>query len=113
MQRDDVVSMSLRRYLNVACPLDCILGPCASYEYKCDNGRCISDDVSCGAYKSCGAGDECHLSSGAIAGIVVGGLAAVALIVVVLVMIGCCMRRQRLPTTTVSENNSFILRFLK
>ena len=77
-----------------------VLGPCASYEYECNSGRCIDDDLSCTQYKSCGDDDNCRLSSGAIAGIVIGCLAGVGIIVIVLVMV-CCCRRKRLPTTTV------------
>ena len=76
-----------------------IVGHCASWEYSCDNGRCIADEASCTGYKSCGDGNECHLSAGAMAGIVIGSLAGATGIVIVIVMIFCCMRKQRVPTT--------------
>ena len=74
-------------------------GHCASYEYACDSGRCIDADLSCSKYKSCGDGDSCRISSGAIAGIIIGCLAGAG-IVVIIVVIMCCRRRNR-PTTTV------------
>lgn len=55
------------------CP--CIsLGYCYSYEYECENGRCIDDSIKCNGFNPCGDGSDCRLSAGVIVGIVLGSL---------------------------------------
>lgn len=85
-----------------------------SYEYNCGNGRCIDDSLSCNGYKSCGDGNSCHwLSSGAVAGIVIGALAGMALVVTLIVVLCCCRRRRKLPTTMVSMCMMWKLTWIK
>ena len=35
-----------------------VLGPCTDDEFKCDNGRCISDDVAFDFNDNCGDGSD-------------------------------------------------------
>ncbi|WAR11657.1 LRP12-like protein [Mya arenaria] len=43
-------------------------GYCYSYEYSCDNGRCISEDSNCNGYDPCGDQSDCRLGVGEITG---------------------------------------------
>lgn len=83
-------------------------GVCASYAYKCDSGRCINDDIVCNGYNSCGDGDNCRLSSGALAGIIVGSLAGATAIVIIVVMVYCCRRKRNLPTTMAAPGGQVV-----
>ena len=36
-----------------------ISGVCDSWEYNCDNGRCIDNSLTCNGYNSCGDYSDC------------------------------------------------------
>ncbi|KAL3860801.1 hypothetical protein ACJMK2_010868 [Sinanodonta woodiana] len=73
------------------------VGMCESYEYKCDNGWCINNDLNCNGYNPCGDNSDCQvkLSTGAVIGIVIGCVVFVGLIISTVICIYCCMRRQQ------------------
>ncbi|KAK3581171.1 hypothetical protein CHS0354_024704 [Potamilus streckersoni] len=59
------------------------MGECETYEYQCDNGRCIDDAINCNGYNPCGDSSDCQLSSHEVAGIFV----PCALVLVLLIMV--------------------------
>ncbi|XP_053376169.1 cubilin-like [Mercenaria mercenaria] len=69
-------------------------GLCYSYEYSCDNGRCISDSLTCNGYNPCGDYSDCSviIAGGAIAGIAIGSVVFVTILSVVIVIM--CRRRR-------------------
>ncbi|KAL3858919.1 hypothetical protein ACJMK2_009168 [Sinanodonta woodiana] len=68
------------------------MGGCETYEYQCDNGRCIDDAINCNGYNPCGDSSDCHLSSHEVAGIFV----PCALVLVLLIMVlGLLIQRHR------------------
>ncbi|XP_053379436.1 uncharacterized protein LOC128548493 [Mercenaria mercenaria] len=85
----DIFSIIITTYEDSSCP---------SYAYKCANSRCINQDLACNGYDSCGDGSGCFLSTAAIIGIVIGGLAGLALIISVVICCICATRRRRAAT---------------
>ncbi|KAK3576107.1 hypothetical protein CHS0354_032232 [Potamilus streckersoni] len=85
------------------------VGICDSWEIRCDNGRCIQDEMNCNGYNPCGDHSDCKLPVGSIVGIVIGSLAGLAIVMTVIVVSICCYRRRkfrnmpsqgRVPNTT-------------
>lgn len=78
-------------------------GICYSYEYSCNNGRCIDNSLTCNSYNPCGDYSDCDvvLTVGGIAGVVIG--CAVFVTVVIIVIIICRRRR-----TIIVQRNSHV-----
>ena len=92
--------------------IKCVPGSCKSYEYGCDNGRCIDDSLSCGPYKSCGYEVECNLSSRILMGFTVYLVGAVlCLSLIVLLMVCYCGRSRKLTTVGNKRKLSLKLPF--
>ena len=70
-------------------------GACRSEGFKCENGRCIDNNLRCFGENPCGDKSECHsgLSKAAIAGICVDAFSFAA--VVTAVVISCDYRRHK------------------
>ncbi|XP_033755134.1 abnormal cell migration protein 13-like [Pecten maximus] len=78
-------------------------GTCLSSETACKRGQCISKSLECDGYNQCGdSTDECKMSGGPIAGIIVAVIVVVAVISVVFV----CWRRRRASHGAVIKYNS-------
>ncbi|KAK3598882.1 hypothetical protein CHS0354_036185 [Potamilus streckersoni] len=73
------------------------VGSCDSFEYKCDNGWCINNDLNCNGYNPCGDNSDCQmkLSTGAVIGIVIGCIVLVGLTISMVICIYCCMHRKQ------------------
>lgn len=76
---------------------------CQRDDFKCNNGICISGDITCNGYDDCGDNSDeeegCSLAAGIIAGIVI----SVIVFVFCLVVVGLCVRRRRMSYTRVTE----------
>ncbi|KAK3579797.1 hypothetical protein CHS0354_022106 [Potamilus streckersoni] len=68
---------------------------CDSWEIRCDNGRCIQDEMNYNGYNPCGDHSDCKLPVGSIVGIVIGSLAGLAIVMTVIVVSICCYRRHK------------------
>ncbi|XP_060580226.1 uncharacterized protein LOC132737014 [Ruditapes philippinarum] len=79
-------------------------GYCPSYGHTCSNGRCIDDDIVCNGYNSCGDNSSCDLSTGAIIGIAVGGVAGLAIVVSAIICCVCCAKRTGMRQGTTVQN---------
>ncbi|KAK3598885.1 hypothetical protein CHS0354_036188 [Potamilus streckersoni] len=88
-------------------------GPCDSYEYECNSGWCINDELKCNGFNPCGDHSDCHLklSSGAVVGIVVGCIILVGISVSVAICIYCCLRKKKgfKGTVTCVSNQPVVL----
>ncbi|KAL3860799.1 hypothetical protein ACJMK2_010866 [Sinanodonta woodiana] len=88
-------------------------GPCDSYEYECDSGWCINDELKCNGFNPCGDHSDCHLklSSGAVVGIIVGCIFFVGIAVSVTICIYCCLRKKKgfAGTVTCVSNQPVVL----
>ena len=85
-----------------------ISGSCRTSERKCDNGRCIAHEIVCNDYNPCGDHSDCptgleHLSTLALAGIVVVALLGGGTVIIIAAV---CLQqggRKRLGRQSVSS----------
>lgn len=72
---------------------------CPAWGYKCDNGRCINEDINCvdgDVYNACGDHSGCSGEETAlIVGVSVGVSVAVVGIISVVVCCICCIRKRK------------------
>lgn len=71
-----------------------VSGNCRSSEHSCNNGRCISDSLTCNGYDPCGDRSDCN--NVIVIGAIVGAAAGSTFLVVCLIVLVICCRRRRL-----------------
>ncbi|XP_060074191.1 neuropilin and tolloid-like protein 2 [Ylistrum balloti] len=77
-------------------------GICLSSETACKRGQCISKSLECDGYNQCGdSTDECSITGGPIAGIIVGAIIVIAVVIVIFV----CWRRRATQGAVIKYNS--------
>ncbi|XP_045193352.2 uncharacterized protein LOC123549381 [Mercenaria mercenaria] len=81
-------------------------GYCPTYAHKCENSRCIDEDLACNGFNSCGDDSGCNISTAAIVGIVVGSLAGLGLVIGIIFCCIYCIRKSGAKPGTVQSTAS-------
>ncbi|XP_041375862.1 neuropilin and tolloid-like protein 1 [Gigantopelta aegis] len=78
--------------------------PCTESEFKCDNGRCISDSLKCSYRDHCG--DASNICFDETTWIVIGCIALVIIIIIILIVVYYMKqkKRSRVPQYAAPQN---------